>query len=119
MTLSAIRDSVRSLFDEIGELAVTATLRRKQPGPHMPGAEPAEHVIEQTIRLLPMARGLRESGKETDRILEPALQHALIESAHMAPMPGDDLRLPERTVTLQQVAAVDLGAGILYEVFYQ
>ncbi len=119
MSLQAIKDSVRSLFDEIGEIAVTATLRRKEAGTYMPGSAGTETITEYTVRLLPMDLTVRESRNETDRILDPALQHALIESEEIIPRVGDDLVISGAVVTVQQVAAVDLGAGILYEAFYQ
>jgi hypothetical protein len=119
MSLTAIRNSVRSLFNEIGEAAITATLRRKSNDSYVPGSSPAVVVTDYSVRLLTMDLTARESRNETDRILEPALQHALIESEEIAPRVDDDLVIADTVVTLQQVVAADLGAGILYEVFYQ
>jgi hypothetical protein len=114
-----IRQMVRDLFDTIGEVAVSATLRQKTQGAYEPGSGAAETATDTTIRLVRTEKSLADSQNAVGTPINPTLHHALIECEEVTPKADDDLIIGSSTFTLLQAVAVDTGAGILYEVSYQ
>jgi hypothetical protein len=119
MDNDTIRKAVRSLFDDIGEVAVTATLRRKSMGSYSPGEAATDTLTETEIRLVRTEKPLSERHDEADTLLAPARRYALLESEETEPKADDDLIIGTDSFTLLQVVPADAGAGILYEVSYQ
>jgi propanediol dehydratase small subunit len=114
-----IRQMVRDLFDTIGEVAVSATLRQKTQGAYEPGSGASETTTDTTIRLVRTEKSLADSQNAAGSPINPALHYALMECEDVTPKADDDLVISAETFTLLQVVAVDTGAGILYEVSYQ
>jgi hypothetical protein len=110
---------VRDLFDTIGEVAVSATLRQKAQGDYDPGTGTVETTSDTAIRLVRTEKRLVDTANADGTPIDPPLHHALIECEDVTPKADDDLIIGSSTFTLLQVVAVDTGAGILYEVSYQ
>jgi len=119
MRNETIRQMVRDLFDTIGEVAVSATLRQKAQSAYEPGSGASETTTDTTIRLVRTEKSLADSQNAAGTPINPALHHALIECEDVTPKADDDLIIGSSTFTLLQAVAVDTGAGILYEVSYQ
>lgn len=121
MTLrnDTIRKAVRKLFDEVGEVAVTVTLRQKIAGSHTPGSSPSKTTTDYMVRLVRAEKRLSERNDEVDRVIGPNWHYGLLESETAVPKVDDDLLIGEGSFTLLQVVAADTGAGILYEVSYK
>ncbi|MDF2367494.1 hypothetical protein [Sneathiella sp.] len=119
MRNDTIRQMVRDLFDTIGEVALSATLRQKTQGDYEPGSGAAETTSDTSIRLVRTEKSLSEAHNATGTPINPSLHHALIECEDVTPKADDDLIIGAETFTLLQAVAVDTGAGILYEVSYQ
>ncbi|MZR30902.1 hypothetical protein [Sneathiella litorea] len=114
-----IRQMVRDLFDTIGEVAVSATLRQKTQGAYEPGSGASETTTDTTIRLVRTEKSLSDTANAVGTPINPTLHHALIECEDVTPKADDDLIIGSSTFTLLQAVAVDTGASILYEVSYQ
>ena len=56
-----IRQMVRDLFDTIGEVAVSATLRQKAQGDYEPGSGAAETTTDTAIRLVRTEKSLSDA----------------------------------------------------------
>jgi len=110
---------IAELFDAIGEFAAAAKLRRKTAGAHAPGTAAAETVSETLIRAVPIARPLRAGDNAASALLDAPHRYALIECASLTPRAGDEIEIGGVRFTLLQVAAMDAGAGALYEVTYR
>ncbi len=110
---------IAELFDAIGEFATAAKLRRKTAGAHAPGTAAAETVSETLIRAVPIARPLRAGDNAASALLDAPHRYALIECASLTPRAGDEIEIGGVRFTLLQVAAMDAGAGALYEVTYR
>ncbi|MBO0334572.1 hypothetical protein J0X12_13165 [Sneathiella sp. CAU 1612] len=119
MRNETIRQMVRDLFDTVGEVAVSATLRQKIQGAYDPGSGASEATTDTTIRLVRTEKSLSDAANVGGTPINPALHHALIECEDVTPKADDDLIIGAETFTLLQVVAADTGAGILYEVSYQ
>ena len=119
MRNETIRQMVRDLFDTIGEVAVSATLRQKTQGAYAPGSGAAETTSDTAIRLVRTEKTLSDAANVDGTPINPSLHHALIECEAVTPKADDDLIIGSSTFTLLQAVAVDTGAGILYEVSYQ
>lgn len=119
MRNETIRQMVRDLFDTIGDVAVSATLRQKSQGEYEPGSGATETTSDTAIRLVRTEKNLSDAANADGTPINPALHHALIECEDVTPKADDDLIIGAETYTLLQVVAVDTGAGILFEVSYQ
>ncbi len=119
MRNDTIRQMVRDLFDTIGEVAVSATLRQKTQGDYDPGSGAEETTSDTAIRLVRTEKSLAKAANADGTSIDPSLHHALIECEDVTPKADDDLIIGSNSFTLLQVVAADTGAGILYEVSYQ
>ena len=119
MRNETIRRMVRDLFDTVGEVAVSATLRQKTQGDYEPGSSTEETTSDIAIRLVRTEKSLSDGANADGTPIDPSLHHALIECETVTPKVDDDLMIDAETFTLLQVVAADTGAGILYEVSYQ
>lgn len=119
MRNETIRRMVRDLFDTVGEVAVSATLRQKTQGDYEPGSSTEETTSDIAIRLVRTEKSLSDGANADGTPIDPSLHHALIECETVKPKVDDDLMIDAETFTLLQVVAADTGAGILYEVSYQ
>lgn len=119
MRRADIQSLVRELFDSIGELAVTATLRRPVEGDYTPGTGASRTYSEVAVRVIRINQPLRESQDAKAAVIDAPLRYALVESTALAPRPDDELAINGESVTLLQVVPMDAGAGALYEVTWR
>ncbi|WP_373087053.1 hypothetical protein [Sneathiella sp.] len=119
MKNETIRRMVRDLFDQIGEVAVAAILRRKTQNVYVPGSVLDETESDVSVRLVRTEKSLAGPGNADGSPIDASLHYALIECESAVPKTDDDLLIGDESFTLLQVIAADTGAGILYEVSYQ
>jgi len=114
-----IRQAVRSVFARAGDLSHSVQIVRKEYGAYIPGSGAAISEALIDAKFIKTETPLTRSGVETGAILEKAVYIGLMEIETDIPQVDDDLILGGDRFTIVQVAPVDLGAGILYEVWYQ
>ena len=119
MTLEDIRKAVRNLYDRVGDVAKPAILIRKSFGVYVPGTSPAPDRQEVSVRLIETRTPTSRTLMEEDGISDKAFHVGLLECEQVTPEIQDDLRVSGSTFIITQVAPMDLGAGILFEVWYQ
>ncbi len=119
MQIENIRNAVRNLYDRVGDVAKPAILVRKSFGTYIPGASPVATLTEIPVRLIETATPTSRSLMEDDGISDKAYRVGLLECEKAVPEIQDDLKVSEKTFIITQVAPMDLGAGILFEVWYQ
>lgn len=114
-----IRKTVRTVLGNAGDVVTPVQLVRKNPGSYFPGtgAEVTETLFG--ARLVKTETPTGRSGIEVGGILDKAVHIGLLETEEEIPQADDDLLIGEARFTIIQAAPADLGAGILYEVWYQ
>jgi hypothetical protein len=119
MRLQLVRQCVRNMYDRLTDAAVPATLVRKIYGPHDPdGATPVDEQAV-TARLIRLPRPAGAGGIESGPVVDDHGRAGLLECPAMAPMAADEIVTAGGRVTIVRVSVLDLGAGGLYEVWYQ
>ena len=114
-----IRQAVRSVFGRAADLTHMVQIVRKDFGAYIPGVGAAVTETLIDAKFIKTETPLTRSGVETGSILEKAVHIGLMEIETDIPKADDDLILGGDRFTIVQTAPVDLGAGILYEVWYQ
>lgn len=118
MQFEEIRNAVKNLYDRVGDVARPVTLTQKDYDDYTPGADPVAEETAHTCRLIETRSPALRSLMETGPVLENGYQIGLLEIEDYAPKAGDELSVQDAVYTLHQVAPMDLGAGILFEIWY-
>ncbi len=118
MKLENIRQHIRRLYDAAGEIAFTAKLIQKDYGAYIPGSSSTPSEMSYPARLIKMKSVSGKSGIEDGPVLEKGIQMGLLECESAAPQVDDELDLDEERLIIAKVNSVDMGAGLLYEVWY-
>ncbi len=118
MKIENIRQHIRRLYDAAGEMAFTAELIQKDYGVYIPGSSSVPSETSYPVRLIKMKTTSGKSGIEDGPVLEKDIQMGLLECEGAAPQVDDELDLDEERQIIAKVNSVDMGAGLLYEVWY-
>lgn len=118
MQFEEIRNAVKSLYDRVGDVARPATLTQKDYEDYTPGSDPVAEETAHKCRLIETRSPTLRSLVETGPVLDKSYQIGLLEIEGYSPKAGDELSVQDEVYTLQQVAPMDLGAGILFEIWY-
>lgn len=118
MKLENIRHHIRRLFDAAGEVAFTTVLIQKDYRTYSPGSSSTPSENSYPARLIKIKSVSGKSGIEDGPVLEKDIHIGLLECEGATPEVDDELELDAERLIISQVTPVDMGAGLLFEVWY-
>ncbi len=119
MKKQLFKSVIERVFTRAGDLLEAVTLVRTTTLAHVPGNDPATSEQIFAARLFSMPPRRSKSAMEVGPVLDKAVHLALLLCEEEAPQSGDVLRRNEQDYVISQVANMDHGAGLLFEVWYQ
>ncbi len=119
MNHKMIRRIIEKTFKNASDLLKDVKLVREVVGPHIPGQMPSLSDTEYAAQLFQLPPRRSKAGIETGPVINKGVRISLILCRTIAPEAGDRLKIGNKEYCIEQVGAMDHGAGLLYEVWYQ
>ena len=119
MKRETIKRVVKNVFANAGDVIIPVSIIRISNAAHTPGLSEVVSETSYSAALLKMQSPKGKSFLETGPVLDKSYNVSLLQCEEYPPVSGDILEIEGSRFTLQQVASLDNGAGVLFEVWYQ
>jgi len=119
MKRETIKRVVGNVFANAGDMVIPVSIIRTSVDVHTPGLPEVISETRLSVNLLKMQSPKGKSFLETGPVIDKSYNVSFLQCEDCIPVPGDLLEIDGTRFTLQQVASLDNGAGVLFEVWYQ